>query len=111
MAPVEWYYKSLVAALRDPEVHAITVLYCHTAMTHPVDVAKAIIDAVKDTGIRKPITVALIGGQEAYDGIRLLTKERIPAYPTPERAAAAMAAIYRYVWARKYVSERLAQLS
>ncbi len=111
MAPVEWYYKSLVAALRDPEVHAITVLYCHTAMTHPVDVAKAIIDAVKDTGIRKPITVALIGGQEAYDGIRLLTKERIPAYPTPERAAAAMAAIYKYVWARKYVSERLAQLS
>ncbi len=111
MAPVEWYYRSLVAALRDPEVHAIAVLYCHTAMTHPVDIAKAIRDAIKDTGIRKPITVALIGGQEAYDGIRLLTKERIPAYPTPERAAAAMAAIYRYVRARKYVSERLAQLS
>ncbi len=107
MAPVDWYYKAVYAALKDPEVHSIIVLYCHTAITHPVDVAKAIIDAVKDAGVRKPMTVSLIGGKEAYEGIQLLTKERIPAYPTPERAASAMAAIYKYLKARKYVEERL----
>jgi len=108
MAPVEWYYRAVMAALRDPEVHSIVVLYCHTALTSPTDVAKAIIDAIKDAGVRKPITVALIGGREAYEGIRLLTREMIPAYPTPERAAAAMATVYHYSWARKRALQRLA---
>ncbi len=106
MAPTDWYYKAVKAALEDPEVHAIVVLYCHTAVTDPIGTAKAIIDAVKDTGVRKPITVAMIGGAECAEAIRLLTKEKIPAYPTPERAAAAMAAIYRYVNYRKILEKK-----
>jgi len=111
MAPTEWYYKSLKAALEDPEVHSIVVLYCHTAVTDPIGVAEQIIAAMKDTGIRKPITVSLIGGAEAVEAIKMLTKERIPAYPTPERAAASMAIIYEYLRARKYVEKRLAEAS
>ncbi len=111
MAPTEWYYKALVAALRDPEVHSIVVLYCHTAVTDPMGVAQNIVAAIKDTGIRKPITVSLIGGKECYEAIRYLTEHQIPAYPTPERAAAAMAIMYKYLEAREYVSKRLEEIS
>ena len=111
MAPTEWYYRSVYAALKDPGVDSVVVLYCHTALTHPVEVAEEIIRAVKDAGgLTKPLTVALIGGVEAYEGIKKLTEARIPAYPTPERAAAAMAAIHRYVKYREYVRKRLSYL-
>jgi len=107
MAVEEWYYKSVVAALRNPDVHALTVLYCQTAVTDPVKVAQSIVDAVRDSGIRKPMTVAMIGGVESYEAMRYLTKSKIPAYPTPERAAAAMASIYRYIRLQSYVAKRL----
>ena len=111
MAPTDWYYKAVYAALNDPDVDSIVVLYCHTALTHPVEVADAIMNAVKDSGgLKKPMTVALIGGVEAYEGIKKLTQAKIPAYPTPERAAAAMAAIHRYVKYREYVTKRLSYL-
>jgi len=107
MAPNEWYYKALLAALKNPDVHAIVVLYCQTAVTNPMGVAKSILDAVKDSGIKKPITVGMVGGVETFEAIKYLTKNNIPAYPTPERAAAAMASIYRYLKLRDYVAKRL----
>ncbi|PUA31671.1 MAG: acetyl CoA synthetase [Candidatus Terraquivivens tikiterensis] len=107
MALDEWYYETLLAALKNPDVHAITVLYCQTAVTDPMKVAQSIVDAVRDSGIRKPKTVAMIGGVESFEAIKYLTKNKIPAYPTPERAAAAMASIYKYIKLRNYIAKRL----
>jgi len=111
MALDEWYYKSLLAALKNPDVDIITVLYCQTAVTNPMNIAQLILDAVKDAGIKKPMSVAMIGGVESFEAMKYLTKNNIAAYPTPERAAAAIASTCRYIKLRNYVAKRLEKLN
>jgi len=111
MATEDMYYKAVRAAMENPEVDSIIILYCHTVITDPVGVASAIIRASKDAGgVTKPVVVSIIGGREAADAIKMLTQNKIPAYPTPERAASAMAAIYKYIKLREQVKLRLQQL-
>ncbi|MCS7099731.1 MAG: acetyl CoA synthetase, partial [Sulfolobales archaeon] len=111
MAPEDWYYKSVKTALQNPGIDAVLVLYCHTALTSPVGVAKAITRAVDEVGVRKPLSVAIIGGLEAYEAIKYLTNMKIPAYPTPERAAHSLAAQLRYRKYREYLTRRERSLS
>jgi acetyl-CoA synthetase (ADP-forming) len=106
MAPEDWYYRSLKLALTNPAVDAILVLYCHTALTSPMGVAKSVAKALEEVGQRKPISVAIIGGAEAYEAIKYLTNLKIPAYPTPERAAHALAAQIRYRRYREHLIRR-----
>ncbi|MCY0859314.1 MAG: CoA-binding protein [Sulfolobaceae archaeon] len=110
LANAEWYYQSISLALDDPNVDSLVVIYCRTGMTDPKEIAGAIKDALKSSKNRKPITVAMIGGEAEYEAMRELTREHIPTYPTPERASASMGAIYRYYYAKKYVEERLKEL-
>ncbi len=107
MASEDWYYKSVKTALENREIDAVLVLYCHTALTSPMGVARAIHRAVGEAGARKPISVAIIGGLEAYEAIRYLTNLKVPAYPTPERAAHAIAAQIRYRRYREYLLKRI----
>lgn len=106
MAPEDWYYRSTKMALQNPGIDAVLVLYCHTALTSPLGVARAVAKAVDEAGVRKPMSVAIIGGLEAYEAIRHLTNMKIPAYPTPERAAHALAAQLRYRRYREYLAKR-----
>lgn len=106
MAPEDWYYRSIRLALANPAVDAVLILYCHTALTSPMGVARAVAKALEEVGQRKPISVAIIGGAEAYEAIRYLTNLKIPAYPTPERAAHALAAQIRYRRYREYLVKR-----
>jgi acetyl-CoA synthetase (ADP-forming) len=106
MAPEDWYYRSVKLALTNPAVDTILVLYCHTALTSPMGVAKSVAKALVEVGQRKPISVAIIGGAEAYEAIKYLTNLKIPAYPTPERAAHALAAQIRYRRYREHLIRR-----
>ncbi len=106
MASEDWYYRSVKLALENREIDAVLVLYCHTALTSPMGVARAIHRAVTDAGVRKPISVAIIGGLEAYEAIRYLTNLKVPTYPTPERAAHALAAQIRYRRYREHLLKR-----
>ncbi|MEM3929487.1 MAG: CoA-binding protein [Candidatus Korarchaeum sp.] len=108
MATDDWYYRGALAALRDPEVHAVTVLYCQTAVTTPMGVAKGIVDAIRESGNSKPVTVGMVGGPEVAEAISFLNKQNVAAYPTPERASAAMSSLYAYARAREYVIRSLA---
>lgn len=107
MATDDWYHRATLAALKDPEVHAVTILYCQTAVTTPMGVAKGIVDAVRDSGNSKPITVGMVGGPEVMEAVSFLNKQKIPAYPTPERASAAMSSLYAYARSREYVMRSL----
>lgn len=96
MASREWYEKALKIALQDPRVHAVIVLYCHTAITDPEDIADGLIKAYKETGAKKPVVAALIGGIECERAIQKLTANGIPAYASPEEAVSALGAVYEY---------------
>ncbi|RLE54898.1 MAG: acetyl CoA synthetase, partial [Candidatus Methanomethylicota archaeon] len=94
----ESYRGAVRVALEDPRVGGILVIYCHTAITDPGMIARAIIKSYIECRAPKPIAVSFIGGVECNEGLKLLNDVGIPAYPSPDRAASSLGAYYR--WAR-----------
>lgn len=96
MAGAEGYEGAIRDALAHPEMHSIAVLYCQTAVLDPRDLAKIVIREYNESGRKKPLVVAIVGGIEAKEAIDMLNEEGIPAYPEPERAIKALAALYKW---------------
>ena len=105
----EKYEEAIRIAMMDERIGGIIAIYCHTAITDPVKLSHAITRAVYETGRLKPITVCYIGGERCYKGMKVLNEANIPAYPTPEQAVSAMAALYK--WARFIKKEKAAKTS
>ena len=96
MAGAESYEGAIRDALANPNMHAVAVLYCQTAVLDPRDLAKIVIREYNESGRKKPLVVAIVGGIEAKEAIDMLNEEGIPAYPEPERAIKALAALYKW---------------
>jgi acetyltransferase len=97
VASAEWYESSVRNSIQHPWVDGLAVLYCEVAITDPLDVAKSIKKAVDDSGVNdKPVTVSFIGGEETETAMQWLVENGIPAYPTPDAAVNAIAALYEY---------------
>ncbi|CAD5244716.1 acetate--CoA ligase alpha subunit [Thermococcus camini] len=96
MAGAESYEGAVRDALANPNMHAVAVLYCQTAVLDPRDLAKIVIREYNESGRKKPLVVAIVGGIEAKEAIDMLNEEGIPAYPEPERAIKSLAALYRW---------------
>ncbi len=107
----ENYVNSLLLALNDPEVGAVLGVYCQTAVTDPTMIAGILISKIREVGgLSKPLALAFIGGEETYMAIRRLNDFGIPTFPTPERAAAAIASMYSYMRMRNNVMLRLKEV-
>ncbi len=90
------YYKAVELALKDPRIGSVIVLYCQTAITDPVSIAKSIIDACDAWHGGKTIVASFVGGAQCDDAMKKLDERGIPAYPIPERAVSSLAAYYRW---------------
>ena len=103
MATEKEYKEALKIALKSDFVDGIIVLYCHTAHTDPMEIAKAIKEAIdEEGGMKKPVIVSFIGGKEVYDAIDWLKENKIPAYDAPEMAVKALATIRHYTkWSER----------
>ncbi len=102
-AGVENYVKALEIAFESPEIDNIVVLYCRTAILDPRELAKGLVDTIKlHSGAGKPVVVGMVGGLDTFEAMKMLNKNGIPAYPSPERAVSALAAMIRY---SKYLSK------
>ncbi len=104
MAGAEGYEGAIKAALEHPEMHSIAVLYCQTAVLDPRELADIVIREYNESSRKKPLVVAIVGGIEAREAIERLNEEGIPAYPEPDRAVKALAALYR--WSRWKAKQR-----
>ncbi|HMD90607.1 MAG TPA: acetate--CoA ligase family protein [Anaerolineaceae bacterium] len=97
MAGDEWYIDSVRYAMGHKWVDGLVVLYCETANTNPLEIAQGIYQAVVEAGIKdKPITVSFVGGEKSAEAMRWLVERNIPAYPAPDIAVNAMAALHEY---------------
>ncbi|MFU8818841.1 MAG: acetate--CoA ligase family protein [Desulfurivibrio sp.] len=98
-AEPERYATVLTAAQDDPAVDAIVVILTPQAMTRPAETARAI--ATSLTG-DKPVVAAFMGGEDVLPGRAELVAAGLPDYPAPERAVAALKAMYDYAcWRRR----------
>ncbi len=97
MAGNDWYHDSTKFAFAHKWVDALVVLYCETAMTDPMEIAKSIHKAVTDTGIKdKPVTVSFVGGERSEEAMQWLVENGIPAYNAPDLAVKAMGTLREY---------------
>ena len=97
MAGNDWYHDTVNFAFGHKWVDALVVLYCETAMTDPMDIAKSIHQAITETGIKdKPVTVSFVGGERSGEAMQWLVENNIPAYDAPDLAVKAMGTLREY---------------
>ena len=97
MAGNEWYHDSVKFAYAHSWVDGLVVLYCETAMTNPMEIAQAIHAALQEAGVNgKPVTVSFVGGEKSETAMSWLVEHGIPAYPAPDLAVNAMAALREF---------------
>ncbi|HEY88638.1 MAG TPA: CoA-binding protein [Thermoflexia bacterium] len=102
MAGKEWYQDSVQFALAHDWVDGLAVLYCETAMTAPLEIAKGIKAAIEAVGAhQKPVAVSFVGGKDSQTAMRWLVEAGIPAYDAPDTAVDALAALHEYAESKK----------
>jgi acetyltransferase len=105
MAGPDWYVDAVRFSLTHPWLNGLCVLYCETAITDPLDIAKSIHSAYQDSGIKdKPLTVCFVGGERSEKAMHWLVEQGIPAYGSPDAAVDAMAALREYARLREDVN-------
>jgi acetyltransferase len=85
----ERYAKALSALIGDPEVDAILVLNCPTALAEPSECAQAVIDAATPAEVAwrgRNLFTAWLGEQSAQAARQLFVRARIATYETPDSA-------------------------
>jgi len=106
MAGNDWYYDTTKFSFTHDWVDGLVVLYCETAMTNPMEIAKSIYNAVAETGITdKPITVSFVGGERSDEAMQWLVEKGIPAYNAPDLAVKAMGKLRHYARLQDLKSE------
>lgn len=93
MATPREYRLALRRALEEERLHAVVLLYCMGAEQVPRDFAQAIIEEYDGT---KPLVVAMLGGAETAEAVKLLNRAGIAAYTEPEEAVRALASLYHW---------------
>lgn len=105
------YYGAIHAAMGSDEVDAVIAIYCQTPYTDPTLIASRMIKAMEGlrAEVRKPLVICGIGGVEVEKALRMLEEAGIPAFPTPERAVMAMAALFKYYEYREEVMRKTSE--
>ncbi len=97
MAGNDWYHDTTKFVFAHNWVEGLVVLYCETAMTDPMEIAKSIHQAIEETGIKdKPVTVSFVGGEKSDQAMQWLVENGIPAYGAPDLAVKAMGTLHDY---------------
>lgn len=97
MAGNEWYFDTTKFSFAHEWVDGLIVLYCETAMTDPMEIAKSLHKAITETGITdKPVTISFVGGERSDKAMQWLVENGIPAYNDPDLAVKAMGTLREF---------------
>lgn len=94
-ARADRYAMAIDTVLKDPDVGAVIVILTPQVMTEIEETAHAIGQASKT--YNKPILASFMGDATTSAGVKILNEYLVPNYVVPERAVAALRAMYRQV--------------
>jgi acetyltransferase len=101
-ARADRYVAAIEVVLKDPGIDGALVILTPQSATDIQGTAEALVKVAQHA--EKPILGCWMGEKEISRGRKLLAKNRVPSYPFPERAVAALGAMYRY-WSWKQQPE------
>ncbi len=111
MAGYDWYHDSVKFAFAHDWTEGMVVLYCETAMTDPMEIAKGIKTAIDEANVKgKPVTVSFVGGEKSEKAMQWLVENNIPSFGAPDLAVHAISALREYARMKEIVSEPDEQL-
>ncbi len=94
-AKTDRYEFAIRKVVEDKEnVDAVMIIMTPQAMTEIAETAEKIVDIAAEADI--PIVAAFLGDAEISKGVKLLNAGGVPNFATPEPAANALSAMYRY---------------
>ena len=103
-ATPESYEKAVRLLLLDENVDALLAIYVPPIVTHPLEVAEAIVRGVTAATVErtarglppKPVASCFMGSHGVLEGLRSLEEGHIPSYAFPESAAIALSRAVGY---------------
>ncbi len=107
-APPERYVEAIEALLDDKGVDALLVLNCPTAVASSTDVARAVVDTLRECGSKaatRGIFTSWLGIDSAREARKLFSAHRIPTYETPSEAVRGFMQMVRYRRSQKMLME------
>ena len=87
------YENTLATVISDNNVDGALIILTPQSMTDAVGTAEAIVKIAKRS--QKPVACSFMGVVDVSKGVKILQANKIPVYPFPENAAAALGALYR----------------
>jgi acetyltransferase len=97
-ADADRYAKAVGVLLQEPNIDALLVAYCPTAISSSGEAAKGLIGALaqSSTAPAKNVFACWMGDANVQDGRAQLVAAKLPDYETPERAVRAFMYLVRY---------------
>lgn len=77
---------------KDPASNGFLIIYTPQGASDPVDTARAIVERSKET--TKPVLTSLMGEDNCWKARKILRKNGLPAFTTPEQAVST----FMYMW-------------
>ena len=93
---VQGYREATKIAFVEDKINSVVILYCETAVTDPMDIAKAVYEEYKNVNRNKPVVVAMVGGERTQQALHYLNDHSIPAFTEVSQAVSALKAVYRW---------------
>ncbi|MCZ2856452.1 MAG: bifunctional acetate--CoA ligase family protein/GNAT family N-acetyltransferase, partial [Candidatus Bathyarchaeota archaeon] len=95
-APADRFRKVMEICFKDPNSDGFLIIYTPQGAADPVETANIIVELSRQT--KKPILSSLMGGDSCWEARRILQKNRIPTFTTPEQAVSTF--MYMHVYTK-----------
>ena len=90
------YQQATQICLDEARIKSVVILYCETAVTDPLAIAKGIARAYEGSGRRKPLVVSMVGGERSREALQYLNEQKIPAFAAVDEAVSSLKALYNW---------------
>lgn len=90
------YRDAVRVAFTEERINTAIILYCETAVTNPLEIAKGIEEEYKSSNRNKPLVVAMVGGERSREALHYLNEQHIPAFGSVNEAVSALKILYTW---------------